>query len=218
MTGVSCVMITDVWRPSSQHPPLARRLRGRAHCAQGDWHRPVWIHEMVDQRAHAVFEPFVTWSTNPQYLIPPGRPSGRSASFGEGDGELGPAGLCWTRKKERLQDVCCPRASRQTRTCFHEDLLEGFLDGRPSTLREGACRLHPPKCSSDQLTRVRSLYLRPRSLGPAHLSVQGRPWEEDLWGSQPRLGAPEKGSLWGVKQKCDRSCGQHLSGVTTLWP
>lgn len=29
----------------------------------------VWVHEMVDQRAHALFVPFVTWSTNPQYLI-----------------------------------------------------------------------------------------------------------------------------------------------------
>lgn len=41
-----------------------------------------WVHEMVDQRAHALFVPFVTWSTNPQYLIPSWRTSGRSAHSG----------------------------------------------------------------------------------------------------------------------------------------
>lgn len=33
---------------------------------------------MVDQRAHAIFVPFVTWSTNPQYLLFPWRTSWKS--------------------------------------------------------------------------------------------------------------------------------------------
>lgn len=51
---------------------------GRVTCRPGKWHRHVihvWVREVVDQRAHAIFVPFVTWSTNPQYLTFPWRTS-----------------------------------------------------------------------------------------------------------------------------------------------
>lgn len=47
-------------------------------CRRGKWRQHVtymWVREVVDQRAHAVFVPFVTWSTNPQYLTFPWRTS-----------------------------------------------------------------------------------------------------------------------------------------------
>lgn len=46
----------------------------------------MWVHEVVDQRAHAIFVPFVTWSTNPQYLTFPWRTSWkRSQLLGDRD-------------------------------------------------------------------------------------------------------------------------------------
>lgn len=127
-----------------------------------------WIHEMVDQRAHAVFVPFVTWSTNPQYLIPPleifrkkcqlwGRRQETRASRAQ---------LDW--KKEHLQGVrcTCARCDKLELTCSRISFLGGLPRCEATQVRgKGHAVCTTPKYSSGQLTRVRALYVRHRLLG-----------------------------------------------------
>ena len=193
---VSCVTITHVWRPSSQRTTLAWRLRGQGHLrTRSAASTRAWVHEMVDQRAHAVFVPFVTWSTNPQYLIPPGRTAGRSASSGDRDSSPAPAGLCWTWKEEHLQGLRCSRA-----LCGKCELVSSgisFLGGLPGWEAvqipgEGHAVCATAEDSSGPLTRVWARCFQHRSLGH-HASVPRQSMGGGPLGSQPGLRAAEKG-------------------------
>lgn len=136
-----------------------------------------WVHEMVDQRAHAVFVPFVTWSTNPQYLIPPWRSLRRSATLGKGtvnQGQPGPTRL-GRESVGKAFAVSVPNMANLGLFSVGSLSSEGFLDGRPSECRGRSMLSIPP-----QRTRgiscpecVHFIYTKDRSLGPPHLSSQG---------------------------------------------
>lgn len=91
-----------------------------------------WVHEVVDQRAHASFVPFVTWSTNPQYLIPSWRTSGRSVHSG-GRRPCGISRSSARLGREHRQGVCHPRAAHYR---------SGLVFSR------GSCLAGPPSCEA----------------------------------------------------------------------
>lgn len=105
-----------------------------------------WVHEMVDQRAHALFVPFVTWSTNPQYLIPSWRTSGRSAH--SGGRRL--FGVSWApldseENTFEASATCVPDTANLDLFSVGDLVLEGFQDVRPSKLRGRGMLSVPPQ-------------------------------------------------------------------------
>lgn len=160
---------------SANHSGLAASRAGVTLRTRRVASTRVWVHEMVDQRAHALFVPFVTWSTNPQYLISSWRTSGRSGDSGKetiNQGQPGSARL-------GRESVCEVSTIRGPDMANLDLFLVGgpFLGGLPKceavqTQAKEHAVCTTPKYSSDRLTRACALYLRRRSLGPC-TSVSG---------------------------------------------
>lgn len=128
-----------------------------------------WVHEVVDQRAHASFVPFVTWSTNPQYLIPSWRTSGRSVhSGGSRLCGISRASARLGREHRQASATRVPRTADLDLSSAGDLVLQGLPAVRPSTLRGRGMLSVPPQ--STGVTRV---------CDPGHTpQYPGNPWGE----------------------------------------